>query len=206
MPLRKHGVILYWDGASVSLMQDRDRPVFLSEEIQVEKKRRYNYNIYLTGFMGSGKSTIGAVIARIYRMEAIDTDRWIEKREKLSVSMIYEKFGEEYFLEKERELMKRIERRKGLVVSTGGETLFNPGNPEIMKKGRIVLIKTPVQEVLKRVKRRHTRPQLEGKSDEEIISMIKEREMIYEKAADIVIETGGRTQEEIAYEIMEQMV
>ena len=48
--------------------------------------------------MGSGKSTIGSVIARVYRMEAIDTDRWIEKREKLSVSMIYEKFGEEYFL------------------------------------------------------------------------------------------------------------
>ena len=171
----------------------------------MEKKRRYNYNIYLTGFMGSGKSTIGSVIARIFRMDSIDTDRWIEKHEKLSVSMIYEKFGEDYFLEKERELMKRIGSRKGLVVSTGGETLFNPGNPEIMKKGRIVLIKTPVHEVLKRVKRRHTRPQLEGKSDEEIISMIKEREMIYEDAADIVIETRGRTREEIAYDIMEQM-
>ncbi len=156
--------------------------------------------------MGSGKSTIGSVIARVYRMDSIDTDRWIERREKLSVSMIYEKFGEEYFLEKERELMKKIGSRKGLVVSTGGETLFDPGNLEIMKKGRIVLIKTPVQEVLKRVKRRHTRPQLEGKSDDEIIEMIKGRELIYEEAADIIVETRGRTREEIAREIMEQMV
>ena len=87
--------------------------------------------------MGSGKSTIGSVIARVYRMDSIDTDRWIERREKLSVSMIYEKFGEEYFLEKERELMKKIGSRKGLVVSTGGETLFDPGNLEIMKKEQV---------------------------------------------------------------------
>lgn len=171
----------------------------------MKKKKKLNYNLYLTGFMGSGKSTIGAALSRIYRLDLIDTDRRIEKSEGMALSEIYEQYGEEYFREKERELFLKISKMKGQVVAAGGETLFNPGIAQIMKNGKIVLIKTPIEEVLKRVKRRNTRPSIMGKSDEEIIEMIRTREKAYEEAADIIVLTNGRDKEEVAEEIIEAL-
>lgn len=172
----------------------------------MEKKKNYRYNIYLIGFMGAGKSRLGQTINRIYRLETIDTDRAIEKKEGLSVREIFESRGREYFMEREVRLMKKLSGRKGIVVSTGGGTVLQEENREIMKAGKVIYIRTPFEEILKRVKRRKTRPMIDGKSDEEIYELMKAREKIYEDTADYIIDTDGKKAEEIAAEVIELLI
>ena len=172
----------------------------------MEKKKNYRYNIYLIGFMGAGKSRLGQTINRIYRLETIDTDRAIEKKEGLSVREIFESRGREYFMEREVRLMKKLSGRKGIVVSTGGGTVLQEENREIMKAGKVIYIRTPFEEILKRVKRRKTRPMIDGKSDEEIYELMKAREKIYENTADYIIDTDGKKAEEIAAEVIELLI
>lgn len=172
----------------------------------MEKKKNYRYNIYLIGFMGAGKSRLGQTINRIYRLETIDTDRAIEKKEGLSVREIFESRGREYFMEREVRLMKKLSGRKGIVVSTGGGTVLQEENREIMRSGKVIYIRTPFEEILKRVKRRKTRPMIDGKSDEEIYELMKAREKIYEDTADYIIDTDGKKAEEIAAEVIELLI
>ncbi len=172
----------------------------------MEKKRVFRYNIYLIGFMGAGKSRLGQTIRRIYRMETIDTDKAIEKKEGLTVREIFETKGRAYFVEREIELMKKIALRKGLVVSTGGGTPLTPENLEVLRQGKVVYIRTPFPEILKRLRRRGTRPMIDGKTDEEIFQLMKEREKVYESAADMIIDTEGKKAEEIAAEIMDRLM
>lgn len=168
----------------------------------MEKKRKYRYNIYLIGFMGAGKSRLGQTIHRMYRLETIDTDKAVENKEGLSVREIYEEYGQEHFRECEVRIMRKISGRKGLVVSTGGETPLQEENLKIMKNGKVIYVRTPFEEVLKRVRRRKTRPMLDGKTDEEIFELMKEREKIYEEAADHIVDTDGKKPEETAAEVV----
>lgn len=171
----------------------------------MEKKRNYNYNIYLVGFMGSGKSTLGDTLSRVYRLEVVDTDRVIEKAEGMSVFDIFSEKGRDYFVEKEVELMRKLGKRKGLIVSCGGEAPLVPENLEIMKKGKIVYVKTPIEQILRRVRRRHTRPLLENKSNAEIAEMFKDRADVYADIADIIVCTAGKSRERVAEEVIEQL-
>ena len=88
----------------------------------MEKKKKLNYNIYLTGFMAAGKTTAAAELGRLYRMETVDTDVLIEKEAGCSTSEIFAKYGEEYFRALETEVLRRLSKRKNLIVSCGGRT------------------------------------------------------------------------------------
>jgi shikimate kinase len=77
-------------------------------------------NIYLVGFMGSGKSTVGKILAEKLNMNFIDIDKLIEEKEEMKIKDIFEQKGESYFRELERKQIEAIVNQKGLVVSTGG--------------------------------------------------------------------------------------
>ena len=121
--------------------------------------------IYLTGFMGSGKSTIGPILANTIGYEFLDIDRTIEAREGKSVNAIFRDQGEMHFRSLERTLIAEISERRGLVVSLGGGTVTDPETFRmITANGVLVYLKVTPDQLYRRLHRRADRPLL---SDEE---------------------------------------
>lgn len=164
-------------------------------------------NIYLIGFMGAGKSTIARALCRMYDLTQLEMDEQIEADEKMKIPKIFEKKGEEYFRQKETELLKRCSARNNLVVSCGGGAAMRECNVEEMKKnGKIVMLSVTPETVYERVKKSHARPLLEGHMNVEYIrELLEVRRPKYEKAADIIVKTDGKTAEDIAKEIMMEL-
>ena len=126
--------------------------------------------IYLTGFMGTGKSTILNYIHKKCGFVKIEMDEQIVREQGMSISDIFEKKGEDYFRNLETNLVKRISRMDEIVVSCGGGTVMRQCNVEEMKKeGTIILLTATPLTVYERVKNSHNRPLLEQNMNPEYI-------------------------------------
>lgn len=148
-----------------------------------------NKNIILCGFMGCGKSTVGTLLARKLGMPFVDLDRYIEKKEKMSVQEIFEKNGEEYFRRAEREAASELSEKKGVIIASGGGTLTFPENVQVLKKtGRIILLDLPVETVILRLRNDTTRPLLKRPDKDAVIRELFEKRLpLYQAAADIAV-------------------
>ncbi len=164
-------------------------------------------NIFLIGFMGSGKSTIASCLAENYGMEIIEMDQLIVEREGMSIPDIFAQKGEPYFRDAETNLLIEIQSEENKVVSCGGGVVLREKNIEEMKKGgKIVLLNAKPETILERVKDDDNRPLLRGNKNVEFISnMMEQRRPKYENAADFVIQTDGKAADEICNEIFEKI-
>jgi shikimate kinase len=125
------------------------------------KINNYN-NIILIGFMGTGKSSVGKMLASVLNMKWIDIDEEIEKKENMSVNDIFEKKGGDFFRECETQFLTEL-NVKNTVISTGGGIVKKEINREILKSlGFIVHLKASFAKILDRVEGTHTRPLLEN--------------------------------------------
>lgn len=161
-------------------------------------------NIILIGFMGSGKTTTG--ISLSYRLQCTlsDTDKMIEKREGRSISEIFAAEGEDYFREKETELLRKLgEERARQIFSVGGGTPLRAENRKLLSGlGTVVYLKVSPETVYERLKGDTTRPLLRGEDPmERIRTLLGEREEIYTEAADIVVTADGKKLAQIVDEI-----
>lgn len=165
------------------------------------------HNIYLIGFMGCGKSTVSGCLYREYGKKQIEMDEEIEKAEGISISEIFKKKGEEYFRSRETELLKKLGCCENLVVSCGGGVPMREINVKEMKKnGKVVLLQAKPETIYQRVKHAHHRPLLEGNMNVGYIAeLMEKRRKQYMKAADISVETDGRSASDISREIMEKI-
>ena len=163
--------------------------------------------IYLTGFMGTGKSTVLNCLHRTSSLQRVEMDEQIVKEEGMSIPEIFQKKGEEYFRNLETGLVERVSEMDNVVVSCGGGTVMRQCNVELMKKnGIIVLLTAEPQTIYERVKDSHNRPLLEENMNPAYIGqLLEERKLRYEAAADIKIKTDGRTAAEICEEIKERL-
>ena len=102
-------------------------------------------NIFLTGFMGSGKSTAGKKLAKLLRLKFIDLDYYIEQREKLTVQSLFENFGEQAFRKIEQScLIEILKSEKQAVIALGGGTIcFENNLNKIKENGLLVFIELP---------------------------------------------------------------
>lgn len=168
-------------------------------------ENRHKQNIVLIGFMGSGKTTISNTLKEKYRMEVIDMDSEIELREGRKISEIFASDGEEYFRNLETELLRELQKKENLVISCGGGTPLREQNvAEMRRNGDVFLLSAAPATIYERVKDSHDRPILEGnKSVSFIEELLEKRRGKYEEAADFVIETDGKTAEEICEEIIQ---
>jgi shikimate kinase len=146
--------------------------------------------IVLIGMMGSGKSTIGKRLAYKLNLQFYDSDKIIEEREGLSIVDIYDFRGEEYFKNKEAEVIKEILGYGSVIISTGGESFLNEDiRNQILDNATSIWLKTNVDTLHERVSRRNTRPQFAGNTNLATIEkMVADTYPIYEKA-DITIES-----------------
>ena len=164
-------------------------------------------NIFLIGFMGAGKSTLAGCLHEMYGMEIVEMDAVIEEREGMRISDIFDKYGEEYFRARETELLTEMERRANVVVSCGGGVPMREQNVREMKKsGPVVLLTARPETILERVKDSHDRPLLENNKTAAFISgLMEKRREKYEAAADIFLETDGRTAPELCQELLRRL-
>ena len=134
--------------------------------------------IYLTGFMGTGKSMILNCLHEVCGFDKIEMDEQIVQEQGMSIPEIFEKKGEEYFRNLETELVKKISAMDNIVVSCGGGTVMRQCNVDEMKKnGTIVLLTAEPETVYERVKGSHNRPLLEKNMNPEYIKELMEASM-----------------------------
>ena len=158
-------------------------------------------NIFLIGFMGTGKTTIANALNRKYDMEIIDMDANIEQEQNMAISEIFVNQGEEFFRDLETKLIYDLQNN--VVVSCGGGAVLRQENVRAMKKsGKIILLNATAETILERVQNSHNRPLLEGNKNVEYIrQLMSKREDKYNSAADYVVDVDNRAVEDIAEEI-----
>ncbi len=170
--------------------------------------------IFLTGFMGSGKSTIGPILANTLGYRSVDIDREIEQQCGRTVKEIFSEFGEEYFRELEHKLLAQIADEENCVVSLGGGTIVSERNLQLVKSsGILVYLKARPEYLFHRLRHKQDRPLVQAPdgahlSDDELRAKIEQlyfsREPFY-RQADISITTDehhvGITVDEIVHSL-----
>lgn len=145
--------------------------------------------IYLIGFMGCGKSTLGKPIARAMEYDFVDLDNYIEEQQGMSIPEIFAQKGEKIFRELENHYLCEISERDNIVISTGGGTPCFNGNMEIMNRiGTTIYLCQDVDILVSRLRNaRVKRPLIDGKTDSElrtyIVETLGKREEYYRRAA-----------------------
>ncbi len=164
-------------------------------------------NIFLIGFMGTGKSTVARHMKRQCGMEIVEMDETIEERERMNISEIFQKYGEPYFRDLETELLKEIQERDNVVVSCGGGVVLREENIKIMKEnGCIVLLTASPETILRRVKYDEKRPLLKGKKNVQAIGELMDaRRERYEIAADMKICVDHTDSRKVCAEILRRI-
>ncbi len=143
-------------------------------------------NIILTGFMGSGKSTIGRRLAKELDTYFLDTDILIETFENMKISDIFEKFGEEKFREMEKRCFEWIKKDvQNTVISVGGG--FPVFIPEIKEAGVVIYLKVSFEDILKRMNEKEIEKRPLFKDIQKAKELFEYRNKIYEKLADYII-------------------
>lgn len=147
--------------------------------------------VYLMGYMGAGKTTVGRVLEKHTGLSFIDLDYYIEGRFLKTIGQIFAEKGEAAFREIERRMLHEVSAFEDVIISTGGGTPCFFDNMEFMNaSGMTIYLKVSVEELAKRLETcKHTRPVLQGRSGEELKRFISEslqkRETYYNQSSVI---------------------
>ena len=162
-------------------------------------------NVYLVGLMGSGKTSIGKILAKRMGMNFIDLDNEIIKDQQCSISEIFDRFGEEKFRHLENEKLLSTVEIDNCVISTGGGIIMDQDNIKIMvENGSIIHLDIDLETQLLRIKNKKNRPLLKDKDDERniLIKMRKERDHIYKKISVASVNTSNKKRNDIVSEVV----
>lgn len=161
-------------------------------------------NIILVGFMGTGKSVVGKKLAIKLKRDFVELDNMIELKEKMPIKDIFEKKGEPYFRQIEKEAVKEASSRKDIVISAGGGAIIDEENLKALKNsGTIICLKASPETILKRTKDLKTRPLLNVPDPrKQIEELLKKREPYYNKT-DFSIETDNLSIDEVVKGILD---
>lgn len=162
-------------------------------------------NVVLTGFMGTGKSTVGRILAMKLRYRFVDTDRMIQSRHG-PIPEIFDTQGEAAFREMEQTVADELARQRGLVISTGGRLMLDPVNAEVLgTTGLVVCLTGEISEITQRLLRSSTRRPLLETDDPatRIAELFVERAEAYAQFPQL--DTTGHTPEDLAVAIEERL-
>lgn len=160
-------------------------------------------NIYLVGFMGTGKTSVGKELARKKKRPFVDLDELIELREERLIADIFAKDGEPYFRRLETQVLKEVSKEKKLVVACGGGIVTNTQNIKIMKESGVIICLTASPKViLKRTSGCVHRPLLNVKEREKQVSQLLKMRAPYYAQADKTIDTSLLSLKEVVAKIL----
>ena len=153
--------------------------------------------------MGSGKTTVSKILAKKLSLDVIEMDRLIVLLAGKNINQIFDEKGEVWFRELEIQVAKSLIKKDNVVISTGGGVVMNKINIDHLKKnGKIIFLKTSFSEINKRLKNINDRPLFKDKIKAK--KLFTFRQKLYKEYGDLIVNTDGRSVEEIAYEIISQ--
>lgn len=170
-------------------------------------------NLYLIGYRGSGKSTIGPLVAdaldsRTRHWKSVDADDLVESESGMSIAMIFDEYGESEFRRRETKTIKRLAEQSGLVVSLGGGApMFAANRDLISRTGKTVWLRAQADELWQRLAvdsaKEQQRPNLTDQGGrDEVVQLLQIRNPVYEGCADYTIDVDRLTPQEIGEQIV----
>jgi shikimate kinase len=162
-------------------------------------------NVVLTGFMATGKSSVGRALAGKLGMKFVDTDALIEKKTGMKIKDIFRKYGEKKFRDIETSVIRGISKKKGLVIATGGGAVLRGQNIIAFRKGGVIVnLRAGRKVILSRVLKTKKRPLLDPAKirnvNSEIKKLLEYRRPFYAKC-DFTLRTNKTTPEAAAKKI-----
>lgn len=167
-------------------------------------------NVVLIGFMGTGKSSCGKTAAQQLGYRFVDLDKEIEDKYGMTIPDMFQQYGEQYFRQREKEMVRHWADQRNVVISTGGGTVKDAENVAVLKStGKIICLTADVDTLLERTSRQGKRPVLDaraarlgGDRRKAIQSLLAERQSMYDQA-DYTVDTGELSPLQVAIKIAE---
>ena len=160
--------------------------------------------LLIIGPMASGKSTIGLKLANRLNLDFVDTDQKVEDRAGAEISWIFDIEGESGFRIREEEVLKEVCLNDEIVISTGGGIIIEKNNRKLISEsGVVIYLEVSIQTQLERTLMDKSRPLLDSKDKEQTLKNLKkQRTPLYEEIANITIEAGDRSNNQVVEEIL----
>jgi shikimate kinase len=163
---------------------------------------RHLVNLALIGFMGTGKTSVGKLVAEQLHFEFLDTDEMIQSRTGRTIADIFNREGEQAFRQLERSVVEELSAREKTVISTGGGLPTNPENLSKLKTHALVVcLWSSPDKIWERVRHQSHRPLLhDAEPQKKIRELLTAREPFY-KQADVLVNTDIRSLREVAQQV-----
>ncbi len=164
--------------------------------------------LFLIGFMGAGKTTVGRIVADRLGRPFTDLDRWIEESTERSIDELFEQRGEDGFRDIERRALEVSAHLPDAVIACGGGIVTDEDSRRLLEEsGDVVYLAVNAEEALARVGGEYTgRPLLSGADPVGAAALLQLRELLYEEAADFTVDTVGHGPQSVADRIVEWVV
>ena len=175
---------------------------------RIQAKSLFDYNIFLIGFMGAGKSTVAGELKDKLEMDRVEMDQMIVENRGMSISEIFDEFGEAYFRNLESNTLIELQKRKQTIGFLRWWCCHERGKRRSYEKnGRVVLLTAKPETIYERVKDSDERPILNGNMNVEYISgLMEKRKERYEAVADVTVATDGKNVTQICEEIIAKLI
>jgi shikimate kinase len=157
-------------------------------------------NLYLVGFMGTGKTTVGRAVAQRLGFACVDSDHEIERLQGKGIPEIFAQDGEPAFRAMERAFVMQGHPPLRTVVACGGGLVIQPGmSEELKRRGVVVCLHASLETILERASRQNNRPLLAGDPAERVRTLFSEREPIYRRTGTLVLTDSRPLREVVAH-------
>ena len=157
---------------------------------------KFRSKICIIGMPGSGKTTIGKLLAQKINYTFVDLDEEIEKKQLMKISEIFEKFGENYFRDKERDTLLEFIKNEKVVISTGGGIILK--NQDILSSCYNIYLDCDIETLIKRTARNKLRPLLLDDRKRKIKELFNQRKSIYNDLSDLTINASISTKDSMS--------
>ena len=164
-----------------------------------------NSNIFLIGPMGSGKTSVGKIIAKALAKEFHDTDQEIEANTGVDISYVFDVEGETGFRKREEKLVEVITQKKNIVLATGGGAIESENNRRCLaNNGFVIYLETSLEDQVLRAKPSRKRPLLQNvEPKQKLQELMQKRKSLYESIADTIVNTEGHKPHSLAQQVIE---
>jgi shikimate kinase/3-dehydroquinate synthase len=164
-------------------------------------------NVYLVGLMGSGKTTIGRLLARRLNRRFVDSDHAIEARSGATIPWIFEIEGEASFRRREADMIRELTSQSGIVLATGGGAVLDAASRAYLaERGTVIYLRASVSHILQRTAHDKNRPLLQTADPRRRLEeLLAQREPLYREIADLVIDTGRPNVQSMVQTILDQL-